>query len=108
MILRRVENDIKTMQAAYKDLGVVGSFFSFTQGRATGFGLIFTICGLIGFFKHYDLTAYAMFVAAIFTGVVGHSIKEDYFQLKHRQLDQTTSTVSTKTEVASVVPAVKP
>jgi len=83
-----IRTDIAKAESTYKGLGVVASFFSFFQGRATAFAIVFTICGLIGFFKHYDLTSYALFVGSIFTGVVGHSLKEDYFELRHRQLDQ--------------------
>jgi hypothetical protein len=87
-MLQAIKNDIQTVKNTYKGLGVVASFFSFMQGRATGFAIIFTVCGLIGFFKHYDLTSYAMFVGAIFTGVVGHSIKEDYFERRRKQDEQ--------------------
>ena len=86
-MLRAIRTDIARAESTYKGLGVVASFFSFFQGRATAFGIIFTVCGLIGFFKHYDLTSYALFVGSVFTGVVGHSLKEDYFELRHRQLD---------------------
>lgn len=86
-MFRRLKTDIANAQSAYKDLGVVASFFSFFQGRATAFAIVFTIVGIIGFFKHYDLSSYSAFVAAIFTGVVGHSLKEDYFELRHRQID---------------------
>lgn len=95
-MLREIESKIKTdvanAKAAYQGLGVVASFFSFMQGRATTFAVVFTVCGLIGFFKHYDLTSYAMFVGAIFTGVVGHSLKEDYFEMRKRK----DSNISTK------------
>lgn len=88
-MLRAIKTDIAYGASAYKDLGVVGSFFSFFQGRATAFAIVFTVCGLIGFFKHYDLTSYALFCGAIFAGVVGHSLKEDYFELRHRQISIT-------------------
>lgn len=103
-----IKNDLANIASTYRGLGIIASFFTFFQGRSTAFAITFTICGLIGFFKHYDLTSYSLFCGAIFTGVVGHSLKEDYFAMRHRQLDQTTSTVSTKTEVASTSPAVKP
>lgn len=86
-IARMAKDDIRKARDAYNGLGVVASFFSFMQGRATAFAIIFTVCGLIGFFKKYDLTSYALFVGAIFTGVVGHSLKEDYFEYRHRVLD---------------------
>ena len=66
-------------------------FFSFFQGRATAFAIVFTVVGVIGFFKKYDLTSYAAFVAAIFTGVVGHSLKEDYFEDRRAQRAQQNS-----------------
>ena len=84
-IIKAIQNDIQTAKSTYQGLGVVASIFSWFQGRATTFAIVFTICGLIGFFKHYDLTSYSLFVGAIFTGVVGHSLKEDYFEMKHRQ-----------------------
>ena len=84
-MLRAIKNDIETAVSTYKGLGITASFFSFFQGRATTFAIIFTICGLIGFFKKYGLTSYALFVGAIFTGVVGHSLKEDYFEMRRRQ-----------------------
>ena len=87
-IFRILANDVAAARDTYKGLGLVASLFTFLQGRATAFAIIFSGVGIYGFLKHYDLTSYAAFVAAIFTGVVGHSIKEDYFQLRHRQLDE--------------------
>lgn len=85
----KIKTDIETVKAAYQGLGVMASFFSFFQGRATTFAIAFTVCGLIGFFKHYDLTSYSIFVGAIFTGVVGHSLKEDYFEMRRKRQSQT-------------------
>lgn len=89
-VLKDIKTDVANAESTYKGLGLTASFFSFFQGRATTFAIVFTICGLIGFFKHYDLTSYALFVGAIFTGVVGHSLKEDYFEMRHRQQNQKT------------------
>lgn len=86
-VVQAVRNDVGNAVATYKGLGVVASFFSFWQGRATAFAITFTVVGIVGFFRHYDLTSYSMFCGAIFTGVVGHSLKEDYFQLRHRQIN---------------------
>ena len=83
----KIYTDIKTVKDAYKGLGFTASFFSFFQGRATAFAIVFTVCGLIGFFKHYDLTSYALFVGAIQALVVGHSLKEDYFERKRKDDD---------------------
>ena len=87
-IVDAIKVDIGTAVATYKGLGITASFFSFFQGRATCFAIVFTICGLIGFFRHYDLTSYALFVGAIQVMVVGHSIKEDYFARRDRQDNQ--------------------
>ena len=84
-IEKAIKTDVATAKLAYEGLGVVASFFSFMQGRATTFAIVFTICGIIGFFKHYDLTSYAVFVGTIFTGVVGHSLKEDYFEMRRKK-----------------------
>lgn len=83
-IFDKVKVDISTAVSVYKGLGVTASFFSFFQGRCTFFALLFTICGLIGFFKHYDLTSYALFVGAIQAMIVGHSLKEDYFARRNK------------------------
>lgn len=80
-----IKTDIQTAVSAYKGLGLTASFFSFFQGRATTFAIVFTVCGLIGFFRHYDLTSYSLFVGAIFAGVVGHSLKEDYFEMRRKR-----------------------
>lgn len=87
MMLQGIKKFIVGVKTNYEGLGVVASIFTALQGRATTFAIVFTVCGLIGFFKKYDLTSYSLFVAAIFTGVVGHSLKEDYFEMRHRQMD---------------------
>ena len=84
----KIKIDVAKAVAAYKGLGLTASFFSFFQGRATFFAILFTICGLIGFFKHYDLTSYALFVGAIQAMVVGHSLKEDYFEMRRNRDSQ--------------------
>lgn len=88
-IKKAAQKDILVATATYQGLGLTASFFSFFQGRATTFAIVFTVCGLVGFFKHYDLTSYSVFVGAIFTGVVGHSLKEDYFEYRHKALSAT-------------------
>ena len=84
-VIDSVRTDIRNAVSAYQGLGLTASFFSFWQGRATFFAIVFTICGLIGFFRHIDLTSYALFVTAIQGMVVGHSLKEDYFEMRRRQ-----------------------
>ncbi len=96
--ISRWRSDVQTATSAYKGLGIVGTFFSWGQGRATTFAMIFTVVGIIGFFKHFDLSSYSLFVTAIQAGVVGHSIKEDYFEMRHRQID-TQPAVDVKTSV---------
>ena len=63
--------------------------FNVFCGRCTFFAIVFTIVGIWGFIKHYDLTAYAMFVGAIFTGLVAHSAKEDWLQNQQAQQQST-------------------
>ena len=84
-MLREIKNDISTIVSSYKGLGLTASFFSFFQGRATAFAIVFTVVGIIGFFKKYDLTSYALFVGAIQALVVGHSLKEDYFEMRRKK-----------------------
>jgi uncharacterized membrane protein (UPF0136 family) len=96
--------DIGAAVSAYQGLGLTASFFSFFQGRATCFAILFTICGLIGFFKKYDLTSYALFVGAIQTMVIGHSIKEDYFEMR-RSAQATTNAVHDVTGADAVAAA---
>lgn len=78
----RVKTDISTAVSVYQGLGLTASFFSFFQGRCTFFAILFSVCGLIGFFKHYDLTSYALFVGAIQAMIVAHSAKEDWISLR--------------------------
>ena len=103
-LIQAAKTDVANAAYSYKGLGITASFFSFFQGRTTTFALAFTIVGIIGFFKHYDMTGYALFAGSILTGVAGHSLKEDYFEMRHRQLDQQTSVSSTKTESTVSVP----
>ena len=80
-----IYTDVQRATETYKGLGLTASFFSFFQGRATTFAIVFTIVGIIGFLKHYDLTSYALFVTAIQGLVFAHSCKEDWFARKDRQ-----------------------
>ena len=80
--------------------GPVAAVFTVFQGRCTFFAVVFTVAGIYGFLKHYDLTSYAMFVGAIFTGLVAHSTKEDWMQLKQSQ----NVTVDVNTAPQSPVP----
>jgi len=70
---------VKAEVKPYQGLGITASFFNFFQGRATAFGILFTVVGIVLAFKH-ELTAdYVALVTAIQALVVGHSLKEDYF-----------------------------
>lgn len=111
----KIKVDVSTAVSAYQGLGITASVFSFFQGRATAFAIFFSAEGAIiigvgiwGFLHGKDLTslaallqAIAIFDAAIFTGVVGHSIKEDYFARRSQttitgtDASQTTSTHGT-------------
>lgn len=86
-MIQAIKNDIATVKATYQGLGMVASFFTFLQGRATAFAIIFSTVAIIGFFKHYDLSGFTAFVGVIQTLVVGHSLKEDYFEFRNRQAE---------------------
>ena len=98
----KVKVDIGKAVATYQGLGITASIFSAFQGRATFFAILFSTEGAIlfgvgiwGFIHGHDLTslaallqAMALFDGTIFTGVVGHSIKEDYFARRDREQDE--------------------
>lgn len=85
MTLQAIKNDIAIVKSTYQGLGMVASFFTFFQGRATTFAIIFSTVAIVGFFKHYDLSGFTAFVGVIQTLVVGHSLKEDYFEMRRKQ-----------------------
>lgn len=101
-IIDKIKVDVSTVVSTYKGLGLTASIFSFFQGRATAFAIFFSAEGAVvfgvgvwGFIHGKDLTslasllqAMAVFDAAIFTGVVGHSIKEDYFARRDKDKDK--------------------
>jgi hypothetical protein len=70
---------IKADVQSYRGLGITASFFQFFQGRATAFGILFTVVGIILAFRGKLTGDYVALVGAIQTLVVGHSLKEDYF-----------------------------
>jgi hypothetical protein len=80
--------------------GPIAALFTVFQGRCTFFAIVFTVAGIWGFVHHYDLTSYALFVGAIFTGLVAHSTKEDWMSIKQSQQQQQNVTVDV-TNVAS-------
>lgn len=81
--------------------GPIAAIFTFFQGRATTFAILFALVGLVlvgvgiwGFIHHYDLSSYASFVLAIaaLNGSIqammfAHSCKEDWANLKQQQID---------------------
>ena len=86
----KVKADIGKAVVTYKGLGLTASFFSFFQGRATTFAILFTICGLILAFKGKLDANYALFVTAIQGLVFAHSCKEDWFARRDREQDEET------------------
>lgn len=78
-LVDKVYADIKTAKDRYQGLGLTASFFSFFQGRATTFAILFTVCGLILAFQGKLDFNYAAFVTAIQGLVFAHSCKEDWF-----------------------------
>jgi FtsH-binding integral membrane protein len=102
-LIQTLKNDVANGISVYRGLGLTASVFSFLQGRATAFAILFASEGVIfialatwGFIHGRDLTGLGSVItaisgldAAIFAGVVGHSLKEDYFERKRRQDDAT-------------------
>lgn len=82
--------------------GPVAAVFTFFQGRATTFGILFAamalalgVAGVYGFLHGRDLTSYASFVlsmsammGAIQAMVFAHSCKEDWASLRQQQIRQ--------------------
>lgn len=93
--------------------GITAAFFSFFQGRATAFAILFTVCGLILAFRGKLDGNYALFITAIQGLVFAHSCKEDWNDYKNRQLDvsqNTTVVVNTQSsssasQVPNAIPA---
>ena len=102
----KIKIDVAKAVAAYKGLGLTASFFNFFQGRATTFAIAFTVVGIIGFFRHMDLTSYALMVTAIQGFVCAHSCKEDWNNQKMSA--QATTNVVNNVTVADAVAAAPP
>jgi hypothetical protein len=83
-----IKDDLKSAETQISNSGITASFFNFFQGRATAFAILFTIFGIVGFLKHYDLTSYALFVTAVQGMVFAHSCKEDWASIKRQQIQQ--------------------
>jgi hypothetical protein len=81
-LITALEKDASAAYTKYKDLGFTASVFSFFQGRATTFAIVFTICGLCLAFEGKLDANYALFVTAIQGLVFAHSCKEDWFAWK--------------------------
>jgi hypothetical protein len=78
-------NQILNNAKASLQFGPIAAVFSFFQGRATFFALIFTVAGIVLAFKGKLDANYALFVTAIQGLVFAHSIKEDYFGMRQNQ-----------------------
>ena len=78
---------LDNVKTKYQGLGLVASIFSFFQGRATFFAIFFTIVGTVLAFKNELTGTFVAFVGAIQSLVVGHSLKEDYFERKRKDDD---------------------
>lgn len=104
------------------EFGPIAQFFTFFQGRCTTFAIFFGVIGLVmagvgvwGFIHGKDLTSFASFVSsfaifagAIFTGLVAHSTKEDWMQLKQQQQQNVTVDVTNAaSQVTNVAPNIK-
>lgn len=75
----KLKDRLKSAEQAALSSGVVGKLFSFFQGRATAFAIVFTIVGCTLAFKGKLDANFALFVTAIQGLVFAHSLKQDYF-----------------------------
>lgn len=118
-IIRAVKSEIATVKArvlSSSTYGPVAAFFTFFQGRATTFAILFAIegvvllgvvCVLVGvaihsFLRGKDISGIAAIISALaglvaslaaFNGLIqtmafAHSAKEDWMALKQQQVDQ--------------------
>lgn len=85
MLVNAIKNDIAAAKKTYEGLGLTASFFMFFQGRATAFAIAFTVVGIILAFRGKLTGDYVAFISAIQALVVGHSLKDDYFQARRRE-----------------------
>lgn len=84
MLIDAGRREIAAIKKTYQGLGITASFFSFFQGRATTFAILFTVVGIILAFKGKLTGDYVALVGAVQTLVVGHSLKEDWFARRGR------------------------
>jgi len=87
-IVAAVKNDVARVKQTYQGLGLVASFFTMFQGRATTFAIVFTVCGLILAFQGKLTPEYVALVGAIQALIIGHSLKEDWFARRDRPDDK--------------------
>jgi hypothetical protein len=96
--IHKIENRIQGSMG----YGPIAAIFTFFQGRATTFAILFAATGVVltvvaiwGFLHHYDLSSFASFVLALaaLNGSIqammfAHSCKEDWANLRQQQIDQ--------------------
>jgi hypothetical protein len=74
--------------------GAASTVFNIFLGRFTFAALVFSAIGIYGWLHlNRDLTSYALFVGAVQSLLAVHSAKEDYFDLKNRQIDVQQTTI---------------
>jgi hypothetical protein len=78
----RIKNFKNSMQ-----YGPVAAIFNLFQGRATFFAVVFTISGITLAFLGKLTADFVGLVGSIQALIFAHSIKEDYYDFRHRQLD---------------------
>jgi hypothetical protein len=100
--LEKIKADVTGKVHGSLNYGPIAAIFTFFQGRATTFAILFAIVGLAlvgvgiwGFIHGKDLTSLASFtlsVAALNGSIqavmFAHSCKEDWASLKQQQLNQ--------------------
>jgi hypothetical protein len=104
-VIRAIKQDVANVKAQVQGsstYGPVASFFTFFQGRATTFGILFAAVSLVltgvaiwGFIHGRDLGSLASFALAVaaLNGsiqamVVAHSCKEDWATIKQQAITQ--------------------
>jgi hypothetical protein len=104
-IIATIRKDVQKVESQVEGsstYGPVAAFFTFWQGRATTFGILFALVSLVltgvaiwGFIHGRDLSSLASFALAVaaLNGsiqamVVAHSCKEDWAQIKQQAITQ--------------------
>lgn len=89
-----ISSAIRARFIAAQQSSIVAPLFNLFMGRCTFFAIVFTIVGIIGWFRGRDLTSYALFVGAVQALLVVHSWKQDVNDQKQAQQQMQTVNVT--------------